>query len=326
VKRGINMTTEHRKCLITGCGGFIGSHLTELLLKKGLTVYGTAHRRTGNIDHLKDRLHIFTCDIMDRSRLESIVAETAPDYIFHLAAQTLIVPAWQDPEKTLRVNILGTLYLLESVRKVGISPVIEIAGSSAEYGQITEKDIPIKESRPLSPVSPYGVSKSAEDMLSHMYFRSYGMKIVYIRPFHIIGPRKASDACSDFARGIAEIEAGRKDILKVGNLSSVRDFVDVRDAVRAMWLIMEKGAPGEVYNICAGKGYKIQEVLDRLLSLSGKPVRVQADPGVMRPSDEPVLIGDNSRLTKLGWKPLYTLDKTLSDILDYWRDRMRRES
>jgi len=317
---------KSERCLITGCGGFIGSYLAELLLEKGLTVYGTAHRGTGNVAHLKNRLNVFTCDITDRSRLESVVAETTPDYIFHLAAQTLIIPSWQDPERTLKVNILGTLYLLESVRKAGIDPVIEITGSSAEYGSTPAEDIPIKEGQPLSPTTPYGVSKSAEDMLSYVYFKRYGMRIIRIRPFHIIGPKKTRDACSDFARGIAEIEAGRKDVLKVGNLSPVRDFVDVRDAVRAMWLLAEKGTPGEVYNVCSGKGYKIKDILDKLLSLSGNKVNVRAEPGAMRPSDEPVLTGDHSRLAELGWKPCYTIDKTLSDILDYWRDRMRYET
>jgi GDP-4-dehydro-6-deoxy-D-mannose reductase len=319
------MTTQNKKCLITGCGGFIGSHLAEFLLEKGLTVYGTAHRGSENIAHLKDRLNIYTCDILDRSRLEAIVAETVPDYIFHLAAQTGVTTSWQDPEKTLRVNILGTLYLLESVRKAGIDPVIQIAGSSAEYGQTAGDNAPIKEDRRLAPSSPYGVSKSAEDMLSHLYWRSYGLRIIRVRPFLIIGPRKTPDACSDFARGIAEIEAGQRDVLKVGNLSPVRDFVDVRDAVRAMWLLMGKGTPGEVYNICSGKGHRIKDILDRLLSLSIKTVSVYDDPGAMRPYDEPVLIGDNSRLSRLGWRPRFDIDKTLGDTLDYWRARTRRK-
>ncbi len=326
MKKSSGKTMQKRKCLITGCGGFIGSHLAELLLEKGLTVYGTAHRASGNIDHLKDRLTVFTCDILERSRLEAIVAETAPDYIFHLAAQTLIVPSWQDPEKTLTVNVLGTLYLLESVRKAGIDPVIQIAGSSAEYGQTAPEDTPIKEDHRLSPSSPYGVSKSAEDMLAHLYWRSYGMRIIRVRPFLVIGPRKTPDACSDFARGIAEIEAGQRDILKVGNLSPIRDFVDVRDAVRAMWLLMEKGTPGEVYNICSGEGRRIKDILDGLLSLSTKPVSVREDPGAWRPSDEPALIGDNSRLSQLGWKHRFSIDKTLADTLDYWRAWTRHET
>jgi GDP-4-dehydro-6-deoxy-D-mannose reductase len=319
------MTVPSKKCLITGCGGFIGSHLAELLLEKRLTVYGTAHRGSENIAHLKDRLNIYTCDILDRSRLEAIVAETAPDYIFHLAAQTGVTTSWQDPEKTLKVNILGTLYLLESVRRAGIDPVIQIVGSSAEYGRTNPADVPIKEDCQLSPSSPYGVSKSAEDMLSRLYWRSYGLRIIRIRPFLIIGPRKTPDACSDFARGIAEIEAGRMDVLKVGNLSPVRDFVDVRDAVRAMWLLMEKGTPGEVYNVCSGKGRPIKEILDRLLSLSLKAVKVREDPGALRPYDEPVLVGDNKKLSLLGWKPRYVIDTTLSDTLDYWRARTRLE-
>ena len=152
------------------------------------------------------------------------------------------------------------------------------------------------------------------------------MKIVRLRPFYIIGARKTSDACSDFARGIAEIEAGRRDSLSVGNLEAVRDPVDVRDAVRAMWLLAEKGKPGDVYNICSAKGYRIKDILDKLVSLSRQPIRVHTDPKLLRPSDEPVLISDCSKLSELGWKPQIPLEKTLSDILDYWRTSVRNRA
>lgn len=309
------------KTLITGCGGFIGSHLAEFLLEMGLSVYGIVHQNSGNIDYLKDKLNILRCNILDKESVESIIAEVNPDLVFHLAAQSLVMPSWHDPEKTFKVNTLGTLYLLDSIRKAAIDPVIEVACSSAEYGFSNEDEIPIKETKEFRPASPYGVSKVAEDMLAQLYWRTYSMKIVRVRPFFVIGSRKESDVCSDFARGIAEIEAGQRDSLSVGNLETVRDFVDVKDAVRAMWLLMRKGAPGKVYNICSGKGYKIKDILDKLISLSSQPVEVRPDPNLMRLSDEPVIIGDNSKLCGLGWKQQIPIETTLTDILDYWRRR-----
>ncbi len=308
------------RCLITGCGGFIGSHLAEFLLEKRLAVYGTVHEDSMNLEHLSGSLRILECDILDRDRVESILADVKPDYIFHLAAQSLIPSSWRDPEKTFKVNILGTLNLLESIRKTGIKPTVEVTGSSAEYGFTTHDEIPVKETSEVQPSSPYGVSKMAEGKLAYLYWRTYGIKIVRLRPFYIVGARKTSDACSDFARGIAEIEAGQRDSLSVGNLEAVRDPVDVRDAVRAMWLLAKKGKPGDVYNICSGKGYRIKDILDKLVSLSRQPIRVHTDPKLLRPSDEPVLIGDGSKLGELGWKPRIALEKTLSDILEYWRE------
>ncbi len=307
------------KVLVTGCGGFVGSYLAEFLLGMGLSVYGTIHQDSRNVDHLKDKLTIFKCDILDKDKIESIVAEINPNFVFHLAAQSLILPSWQDPEKTLKVNIQGTLYLLESIRKAAIDPVIEVAGSSAEYGFSDNDEIPIKETKALCSSSPYGVSKVAEDMLAYIYWQRYGMKIIRVRPFLIVGPRKVSDVCSDFARGIVQIEAGQRDTLSVGNLEAVRDFVDVRDAVRAIWLLVKKGTPGEVYNICSGKGYKMKDIMGKLISFSSRHIKVCPDPNRMRPSDEPILIGDSSKLSELGWEPQISIEKTLSNILDYWR-------
>ena len=310
------------RCLVTGCGGFIGSYLASLLLDKGQTVYGTVHRHTENLDRLKDGVTILECDISDRKRVEDVVSEVKPDCVFHLAAQSLIVPSWQDPEKTIETNILGTLYLLDSIRKAKIDPLIEVACSSAEYGFTGESKILIKEDEQFKPSSPYGVSKVGQDMLAYLYWRTYSIKIIRVRPFYITGPGKISDACSDFARGIVEVEKGKTDTLTTGKLESVRDMVDVRDCVGAMWLLMEHGVPGEDYNICSGRGYRMRDILDKLLSLSPSEIKVCQSPERIRALDDPILIGDNSKLCRLGWKPQIPIERTLSDILDYWRKRL----
>jgi GDP-4-dehydro-6-deoxy-D-mannose reductase len=310
------------RCLVTGCGGFIGSYLVSLLLEKGQTVYGTAHQHRENLDRLKGGMTILKCDISDRKRVDDVVSKVKPDYVFHLAAQSLIQPSWQDPEKTIETNILGTLYLLDSVRKAKIDPLIEVVCSSAEYGFTGEGKILIKEDEQFKPSSPYGVSKVGQDMLAYLYWHTYSIKVIRVRPFYITGPGKISDACSDFARGIVEVEKGQIDTLNTGKLESVRDIVDVRDCVKAMWLLMEHGVPGEAYNICSGRGYKMRDILDMLLSMSPKKIKVTQSPEKMRPSDDNILIGDNSKLCRVGWKPQIPIERTLSDILDYWRKRL----
>jgi GDP-4-dehydro-6-deoxy-D-mannose reductase len=310
------------RCLVTGCDGFVGAYLASLLLEKGQTVYGTVHQHAEKLDNLQDRITILKCDISDRKRVEDVVSEVKPDCVFHLAAQSLIRPSWQDPEKTIETNILGTLYLLDSVRKANIDPLIEVACSSAEYGFTGEGKILIKEDEQFKPSSPYGVSKVGQDVLAYLYWRTYSIKVIRVRPFYITGPGKISDACSDFARGIVEVEKGQIDTLNTGKLESVRDIVDVRDCVKAMWLLMEHGVPGEAYNICSGRGYKMRDILDMLLSMSPKKINVTQSPEKMRPSDDSILIGDNSKLCRLGWKPQIPIERTLSDILDYWKKRL----
>jgi len=308
-----------KRCLITGMGGFLGSHLAEFLLAQDVAVYGTVHRDTKNIEHLKPRLTVLTCDILDKQRMKAIVAEVEPDVVVHLAAQTLPVLSWRDAETTFQVNVLGTLHLLDAVREAGGDPVVEVACSSAEYGFASEDGIPIEETGELQPASPYGVSKVAVDLLSRLYWQAYGMKVVRVRPFFAIGPRKVGDVCSDFARGVVAVERGRSDRLSVGKLEAVRDFLDVRDAVRAFWLLAENGSPGEVYNVCSGVGHRVREVLELLIALSGNEIRYEVVPEKARHSDVPVCIGDNLKLKTLGWSSQIPLEKTLADMLDYWR-------
>ena len=310
-----------KRCFITGVGGFLGSHLAEFLLAQGVAVYGTVHRDTRNIEHLKPRLTVLPCDILDGQRMRAIVAEVEPDVVVHLAGQTSPALSWRDGQTTLQVNISGTLCLLDAIREARGDPVVEVACSSAEYGFVSEDEIPIRETTQFRPASPYGVSKVAVDLLSRLYWQAYGMKVVRARLFFVIGPRKVGDVCSDFARGVVAVENGQSDCLRVGNLAAIRDFVDVQDAVRALWSLAEKGLPGEVYNICSGVGHRVQEVLDTLISMADRPMLVERDPHRMRPSEEPVVVGDNSKLRALGWQPKIPLPETLAAILNFWRAR-----
>ncbi len=309
-----------KKCLITGCDGFIGRFLTDLLLKEEVNVYGAVEKYTENNEYLRKTIHIFEYDLLNKERAVEVMKEVRPDYVIHLAAWADIPSSWKEPEKAIAVNTLGTLYLLESVRQTGINLVIEVACSSAEYGLCRADEIPVKEDKEFCPASPYAVSKIGADMLAYLYWYSYGLKVIRVRPFHVTGPGKMPDAYSDFSRGIVAVERGEKEMLEVGNLEAVRDIVDVRDCARAMWLLALKGIPGEVYNICSGHGHKIADILTRLVALSSKEIKVVQDPARMRPADDPVLIGDSSRLRGLGWEPQVSMDKTLADILNYWRE------
>jgi len=307
------------RCLITGYEGFIGSYLAEFLLGKGVSVYGTVYQNSESIEHLKGKVEVFKCDMSGSKRVDGIIDKVKPDLIFHLASQSYVLPSWEDPEWTFKVNMLGTFYLLEAVRKANLNPLIEVICSSAEYGMNYQYEIPVKENKEFRPGSPYGVSKVGQDMVAYLYWYTYGMKIIRVRPFNITGPGKALDACSDFAKGIAQIESEQREVLEVGNLETIRDITDVRDCIEAIWLLVEKGNLGDVYNICSGKGYKMKDILEKLISLSSKRFEVHQDPQKVRPSDDPIYIGDNSKLSQLGWKPQFSIEKTLSDILNYWR-------
>jgi len=311
-----------QKCLITGVEGFIGSHLADLLVQKGIPVYGMVYGDTRNIEHLKDKIAFFECDMKERERVEEMIDQIRPDIVFHLAAQSFVTVSWEDPEETLKTNVLGSFHLLEGLRKAGIDPVIEIVSTSAVYGSHNEKELPLVEETGFRPTSMYAVSKVGEEMLGYFYGKVFGMKVIRVRPFNMTGPRKTYDACADFSKGAVEIEKGLREELEVGNLEAIRDFTDGRDAVKALWLIIEKGKPGELYNLCSGRRWKMKDVLDMLISLSGRDIKYKAVPEKMRPYDDPIYVGDNSRLRGLGWEPEIPMEKTLKDMLDWWRENL----
>ncbi|OGS25058.1 MAG: GDP-mannose 4,6-dehydratase [Elusimicrobia bacterium RIFOXYB2_FULL_48_7] len=316
------------KALITGITGFVGSHLAEYLLERGnIEVCGIERWRskTDNIKHIEKKIRIIECDIRDYVSVEKTIKEIKPDKIFHLAAQSFVPTSWNAPQETLTTNIIGQLNIFESVRSAGINPEIQLACSSEEYGMVLENEVPIKETNPLRPLSPYAVSKVGQDYLGYQYHQSYGIKAIRTRAFNHTGPRRGDVfVTSNFAKQIAEIEKNKKEpVIKVGNLEAKRDFTDVRDMVKAYWVSTEKCTPGDVYNICSGKAWTIQSVLDMLLSFSKVKVTVKQDPARMRPSDVLVLLGDNTKFCKqTGWKPEIPIEKTLKDLLDYWRERV----
>lgn len=314
------------KVLITGITGFVGSHLAEYLLNQQDTeVYGIRRWRSpmDNIKHIVPEIKIYECDIRDLSSIRAAIEKIEPDWIFHLAAQSFVPTSWHAPAESLTTNIIGNLNVFEAIRELNLNPRIQIACSSEEYGMVFENELPIKETNPLRPLSPYGVSKVGQDLLSFQYHMSYNLDIVRTRAFNHTGPRRGHVfVCSDFAKQIADIEKGLKDpVISVGNLEAIRDFTDVRDIVQAYILSLDKCQGGEVYNICTGSGYRIREILDMLLEMSTVAIEITTDTTRLRPSDVPVLIGDSTKFREVtGWTPHYSIEQTLKDILNYWRN------
>jgi GDP-4-dehydro-6-deoxy-D-mannose reductase len=317
------------RVLITGITGFAGSHLAEYILANhpDVRLYGIVRWRSrmDNISSIVGKVELHEADLKDIISLRKCLAEIKPDRIFHLAAQSFVPTSWKLPAETFAINAVGQINLLEALLGLKLNPRIHIAGSSEEYGQVFPHEVPMKETNPLRPLSPYAVSKVAQDLLAWQYFKSYGMRTVRTRGFNHTGPRRGDVfVTSNFAKQLAEIEKGKRaPVIQVGNLEAKRDFTDVRDIVRGYWLCLEKGEDGDVYNIGTGKAYSMKEVLDMLLALSTVKVKVKVDPARLRPSDVPILLSDCSKFVSLtGWKPQIPLKKTFQDLLNYWRERV----
>lgn len=346
------------RVLITGVTGMAGSHLAEYCLGlEGIEVFGT-YRWRSRFDNLADlersgrinfvagggnvveiarlraavdstavagKLNLLVADLADASSVRRLVAAIRPDRVFHLAAQSFVPGSWNAPAETINVNVIGQINLFEAIREAEIDPRVHIAGSSEEYGLVYEHEVPMKESNPFRPLSPYAVSKVAQELLAYQYNRSHGLKTVVTRGFNHTGPRRGDIfVTSSFAKQIAEIERGKRPpVIEVGDLTSKRDWTDVRDTVRAYWLALEKGEPGEVYNVGSGTCWSIGEMLDVLLTHTSAQVEVRQEASRMRPSDVKILWADVAKFrAATGWAPEIPFTTTMRDLLDYWRARV----
>lgn len=312
-----------KKVFITGIGGFAGSHLYEFLSTKDLEIFGTDLRKKD--PGLTQKATTYTVDLTDFEGVAKTLAEVRPDYIVHLAALTSPAKSFSSPYETLENNIKAEINLLEAVKNENIKARLLIIGSGDEYGLVNPKDNPVNEEQPLRPTSPYAVSKITQDFLALQYALAYKMDIVRVRPFNHIGARQNPNfVVSSFAKQIAQIEKGNiKPEIKVGNLSAVRDFTDVHDMVEAYYLALLNGKTGDVYNLGSGRGYKMEEVLNLLLSHAHKKITIQIDQSLLRPIDNPKLVCDAGKFSKLtGWSPKIALADSLRSVLDYWRSQV----
>jgi len=306
--------------LVTGAGGFIGSHLVKFLHAQGWNVVGTDKGKEPNRFRNPPGASFLPCDLRDQRSVERLLKKHRYDYIFHLGAQSLPTVSWSDPVDTFESNIMGSLYLFEGVRHMKHRPVVVSACSSAEYGHVPPAAIPVAENQPLLPLHPYGISKVCLDLLAREYFLDYKIPAVNLRLFNTTGPGKTNDAPSDFVRQLVRIKKGlQSPAIEVGNLSPHRAFLDVDDTVRGFYLAALKGKGGEAYNLCAAKTHKIADLLRMAIKLSGVKTEIVPAARLMRPSDERIIFGSTKKLRNdTGWSPRKSIGETLASMLEYW--------
>ncbi len=314
--------------LVTGAAGFAGRHLCRLLRGHGHRVI--AMRGPGSrSDPIEGAHQEILQDLLDLEGLAKVLDSVKPDSLYHLAAIANVGGSWAAQKRTHETNYMGTFHLLESIRIAGLKPRIALVGSAAAYGIARPPDRPITESAPLRPKDPYGASKAAAEFLGLQFHLSHGLHVVLLRPFNHTGPGQSPGfVCADFSRQIAAIELGlKKPTIRVGNLEAMRDFTDVRDTVEAYRLAAEKCEAGIPYNIATGQAWSISQVLERLCELAKVPVEVEVDPALFRPIDNPLMLGDASKLRKeTGWQPTKDfMRETLAELLEDWRARLKKE-
>ena len=317
------------RALVTGISGFVGGHLAEHLLESGDLVVGlsSSGRWPENLAHLGHGARIEPCDLaaIGQGAMTDLIGRKQPEVIYHLAAQANPQASVADPRGTWALNLGGTLTLLEAVKASGLKPRVVLVGSGVCYGNPAPEHMPVDESCPLRPNNPYSASKGAADLLGVQHYLAHGTDVVMVRPFNHAGPRQSSAyVLGALARQVAEVEAGRKPRVEVGNLDVIRDFTDVRDVVRAYRLLATEGDPGEIYNLGSGRGTRLLDALEILRGLAGVPIEVHVDPARVRPVDQPLLVADASKLrAATGWEPRFSIEVTLADMLDDWRAAFR---
>lgn len=304
-----------KRALVTGSLGFVGKYLREELEKNGYDVVG--------ID-VRDAEKTIKCDLLNADETLKAVMKVKPDIIIHLAGQADVGLSWKIPQKTFEINVLAAVNLMEAVRSTNLQTRVVLIGSSDEYGQLREKGADVQEDLPLNPQTPYAVSKMAQEQMASIYVHAYGMNICMTRSFNHCGPgQREGFLFPDFASGIARVEKGTDEYMRVGNLESSRDFTHVKDVVRAYRLIAEKGKPGEIYNIGSGKAYSAKDILNKMIAIAKCDIPVKQDPDRMRPSETPVICCNHEKLTKdTGWEPQFEIDEIISEVLQEWRDKL----
>ncbi len=317
------------KVLITGITGFAGGHLAAYLAKvKNVDVAGLDLNPPPEHFAAGPGIDVHCCNLADTGRVQSLIERERPDAIIHLAARAQVAGAWEDAAAIMEANVVCTQSLMQAAHGGAPGARVLLISSSEVYGKVPPGQMPITEDSPLKPNNPYSASKVAVEYIGLEYFYAFSAPVVIARPFNHIGPgQRGNFVVPALASQIAEIEAGLKEpVLKVGWLDSERDFTDVRDIVRAYWLLVQKGEPGQAYNIASGGHHKIREILDTLLELSEIRPAVESSPELMRPSDTPLVVGDASRLRKLDrWEPRIPLKDSLSDALEFWRRATRSQ-
>ena len=313
------------RIFITGFSGFVGRHLIEQCRAQlpeaqlfGVCRHLNAPATLKGVEHIE----LFEADITDQAQLRSALARARPDIVFHLAAQSSVAASWADPVSTLHINAGGTLQLLEALRAAHLSPRVIITGSGEQYGPVLPEHNPVREETPFQPVSPYGVSKAAQDLYGYLYFTAYALPVLRVRLFNSFGPRQSSMfVIADFARQIALIEQGKVEpVLMVGNLEARRDFLPVEDVARALLAIATRGQTGTPYNIGSGQARSIEEMLALLLARSTATIVVRQNPARLRPADIPLLVANTSLLrAHTGWEPAIPIDQAVEQTLNYWR-------
>ncbi|MBO5458728.1 MAG: GDP-mannose 4,6-dehydratase [Lachnospira sp.] len=311
------------RALVIGGGGFVGPYLVRHLHND--LGYEVSVTKTEKEQLQLPEAKIYDCDILDKAQITKVLEMVRPDYIFHLAAQSSVSVSWKNPALTIDVNIKGGINVLDAIRELDYKPRTLLIGSGEEYGHIRQEDCPIKEDTVLRPGNIYAATKSCQNMLGSIYASAYDMDVVMVRAFNHIGPNQTPIfVVADFCKQVAEIEKGIKEpVMYVGNLSAKRDFTDVRDVVQAYAMLVKEGARGETYNVGTGHALAIQEILDKIISLSTSKIEVQVDPDKLRPVDVPIIEPDISKINKCtGWEPKISLEQTLKETLEYWRKQL----
>lgn len=309
--------------MIIGAAGFVGPYLAQAI-EENMSCDVIATKLPQEKLDIPDA-KIIDLNILDEEQLFSTLEKEHPDYIFHLAAQSSVALSWKNPSLTVNINIQGAVNLLNAIRELDYNPKVLIIGSGEEYGRIKPDEVPITEENALHPGNVYAVTKVCQNMMATLYSQAYGMNIVLTRSFNHIGPmQRPTFVVADFCKQVVQIEKGLQEpVMKVGNLAAKRDFTDVRDVVRAYCLLIEKGKPGETYNVGSGHAIAIQKILDMIIKQSGKEIKVEVDPAKLRPIDVPIIEADTTKIKRdTGWKPNISIEQTISETLDFWRSQI----